>query len=159
MVLRGHWFMPTMTLQTLSYINQSIQIHSLWIKNKPKNKNIPTLSFRILAFTLKEVESASSLFTTNYGKKSKHDSVIPTSPTAQDWGTLTVRYFQKNSPPQKFHQRRECVEVTLWGERVIKRRTSYYDTEGPVQDFVTSRDTNKAALFFKTNPLKGRLAA
>ena len=33
-------------------------------------------------------------------------------------------------------------------------RTSYYDTEGPGQDFVTSRDTNTEALLFKTNPLK-----
>lgn len=78
--------------------------------------NIP--SFQNLAFILIEVESTSSPFATHHGMKSKHDSVMPTSPTAQDSEEHYLRrYFQKNFLPQKLHQWKEFDEVMLQGER------------------------------------------
>lgn len=51
--------------------------------------------------------------------KNKHDSVTPTGSVAQDSEEYhLLRYFQKNSLPQKFHQWKEFAEVMQCGERV-----------------------------------------
>lgn len=110
--------MPTMTLYTFSCIN-NFKVFKYTVCELKINKRTKIYQhfFQALAFTLKEVESASSPFTTYYGIRSKHDSVIPTSPTAQDWGTLTVMVFSKELTTTKIPP-----EDRIWRSDVMRRK-------------------------------------
>lgn len=152
-----------MGLRTLVYASMALYMFScisyfkgfkynLWFKNKQKDKNTPKLSFQTLAFTWKEVESASSPFTIYYDNMTQWHPQVPLPKTL------------KNTSCEGIFKRTHHHKNSTWGwnlmkwhyeeKGVIKMRTNYYDTEGRGQDFVFSRDTNTGALLFKTNPLK-----